>query len=135
VYKDAFLVYAYYALDEDALAELHLKSFLQFASIQVQDYLKLSLDLISIGRQAIALDLLNKALKLDGANQVVLAEALKLDLELSDLLSIQARLETYLTTRRPDQALLQACYDKLVGDRFMFERNRALLLMKLRAYL
>lgn len=135
VYKDACLVYAYYALDEDALAELHLKSFLQFASIQVQDYLKLALDLISIGRQAIALDLLNKALKLDGANQVVLAEALKLDLELSDLLSIQARLETYLTTRRPDQALLQACYDKLVGDRFMFERNRALLLMKLRAYL
>ena len=135
VYKDACLVYAYYALDEDALAELHLKSFLQFASIQVQDYFKLALDLISIGRQAIALDLLNKALKLDGANQVVLAEALKLDLELSDLLSIQARLETYLTMRRPDQALLQACYDKLVGDRFIFERNRALLLMKLRSYL
>lgn len=134
-YKDACLVYAYYALDEDALAELHLKSFLQFASIQVQDYFKLALDLISIGRQAIALDLLNKALELDGANQAVLAEALKLDLELSDLLTIQARLETYLTTRRPDQALLQACYDKLVGDRFMFGRNRALLLMKLRAYL
>lgn len=135
VYRDSCLVYAYFALDEDALAELHLKSFLQFASIQVQDYLNLARDLISIGRQAIALDLLNKALELDGANQVILAEALKLDLGLSDLMSIQARLENYLTTRRPDQALLQACYDKLVGDRFMFERNRAFLLMKLRAYL
>lgn len=140
--KYAFVAYAHYALAEDALAELHLRSFLQFANDQARDYLKshqardylqLAQDLKSIGREEIALDLLNQALELDDGNQTVLAEALKLDLDLSDFQSIQVRLESYLTTRRPRKDLLQACYDKLVSDGFMFERNRAPLLMKLRA--
>lgn len=142
--KYAFVAFAHYALAEDALAELHLKSFLQFANDQARDYLKshqardylqLALDLKSIGREEIAMDLLNQALELDDGNQTVLAEALKLDLDLSDFQSIQVRLESYLTTRRPRKDLLQACYDNLVSDGFMFERNRAPLLMKLRAAL
>jgi Tfp pilus assembly protein PilF len=133
LYRDSYLSCYYYALNEDALAELHLKSFLQFANKRALEHLSLALDLITIGRQEIALELLHKALELDGSNQAVLVEALKLELELADLRSIQVRLEAYLKTRRPDKALLQTCYDKLVGDRFMFERDRAYLLRKLRA--
>ena len=135
VYKSSLLTYAYYALAEDALAELSLKSFLQFANVPAQDYLMLAKDLIAIERQDVALDLLKKALELDDDNQAVLAAALKLELELSDLQSIQALLEPYLTLRGPNKILLQACYDKLVSDRFMFEKSRTPLLTKLRASL
>lgn len=135
MFLDAFLAYAYFSLKQDTLGDLHLKSFMQFSGHQATDFGQLALDLISIGRQEIALEMLKKALELDDGNQALLAEALKLELELSDLESIQARLERYLATRRPDKVLLKACYDKLVGDRFMFERNRTPLLTKLRTYL
>ena len=131
--KESYVSYGYYALNEDALAELHLKSFLRIEKKSSSDYLNLARDLITIGRQKIALDLLHKALELDSANQAVIVEALKLELELADLPSIKIRLDAYLKTRRPDKALLQTCYEKLVGDRFMFERDRASLLRKLRA--
>ena len=79
------------------------------------DFEKLALNLIAVDRQEVALEMLKKALELDDKNQAVLAEALKLELELSDLESIQARLELYLATRRPDKMLLKTCYDKPWG--------------------
>lgn len=135
MYLDALLACAHFSLKQDTLADLHIKSFMQFSGHQAMDFGQFALDLIAIDRQEIALEMLKKALELDDENQAVLAEALKLELELSDLESIQARLELYLATRRPDKMLLKTCYDKLVGDRFMFDRNRTPLLMKLRAYL
>ena len=135
MYLDALLACAHFNLSQDALAHLHLKLFMQFSDHQAMDYRQFALDLIAIDRHEIAINMLDKALELDAGNQTVLAEALKVELELSDFESIEVRLESYLESRRPDKALLKVCYDKLVSDRFMFERNRKSLLMKLHAYM
>lgn len=112
-----------------------LSSFLAQPGIRAENYLVVARRLTEVGARTDARRVLAQAVKTDPLNQPALSALLRLDLELNRPDDLTAGLARLLTMRKPDPALLQAAFDKLGGDLFLFRADRADLLQKVRAAL
>jgi tetratricopeptide (TPR) repeat protein len=115
--------------------QLSLSSFIAQPGLRADNLLVVSRRLNEIGVRAEARRVLAQAVKTDPLNQPALTALVRLDLELNRPDDLAAGLVPLLTMRRPDPVLLQAVYDKLGGDLFLFRTDRADLLRKVRAAL
>jgi Tfp pilus assembly protein PilF len=115
--------------------QLGLSSFIAQPGLRADNLLVVSRRLIEIGVRADARRVLAQAVKTDPLNQPALTALVRLDLELNRPDDLAAGLVPLLTMRKPDPALLQAAFDKLGGDLFLFRADRADLLQKVRAAL
>ncbi len=120
---------------DDAGGHLILTDFINQPGIRPDNLIAVSRHLAEVGARAEARRVLAQAVKADPLNQPALTALLKLDLELNKPDDLAAGLTQLLAMRKPDPALLQAAFDKLGGDLFLFRADRADLLQKVRAAL
>lgn len=126
---------AHYGLGDTEAAQLFLKNFLEQTNVRADNLIAVSKRLVSVGARAEARTVLDQAVKADALNQAALTSLIQLDLDLNNTEELSANVRKLLSMRKPSQALLQASYQKLGSDLFLFAPDRTALLQDLRAAL
>ncbi len=126
---------AAFAINRPDLGEIYLQNFLKGTAQMPQTYLSVSNHFSTIDRIPQARKVLSVAYQKFPKNQKILSELIAMDLELGKTERLDALLIKLLQMRRPQRELLAKAYQELGSDRFIFTKNRDLLLLQLSAIL
>lgn len=122
---------AAFAVNQPDLGEVYLQNFLKDMNQRPQTYLSIINHFLAIDRPPQARKLLTIAYQQFPKNQKILSEFIRIELELGNTENINDLLVQLLKMRRPQPELLSKAYRELSSDRFIFTKNRDILLMKL----
>ena len=122
---------AAYATKRPDLGEVYLKNFTEDTNHNAQVYLSIANHFSRIGQISKARKVLESAYRQIPANQRILSEFIKVELELGHTKNLDELLTRLLKMRRPPMELLVKAYQKLGSDRFIFTQNRETLLFQI----
>ncbi len=117
------------------LGEVYLQNFLKETRQTPYNYLNLANQFFTTERLSQAREVLTVAYRQFPKNQKILAELIKVELDLGNTEKLSELLNRLLKMRRPSVDLLTKAYQKLSSDRFIFTQNRSTLLLQIRAIL
>lgn len=123
------------ALDKTAEARPHLDHFLAQQNLRAEHLVAVSQRLLAIHAAPEARAVLTRAAEADPFNQAALTQLVKIELETNATDALPAHLHQLLKTRKPARQILQAAYDKLGSDFFLFNPEQPALLAALHAAL
>ena len=117
------------------LGEIYLQNFLEETNHTPQTYLSIANHFLTIGRVPQARKILTVAYQQIPKNQRILSELIKVELKLGNTEKLSELLTQLLKMRRPQISLLAEAYHELGSDRFIFTKNREILLLQISAIL
>jgi Flp pilus assembly protein TadD len=123
---------ASYGLGDEAGGQNFLANFVNQPNVRAENFVAVSNRLLAVGARGPARLMLAQAVKTDRLNQAALTSLIKLDVELNNAEELAAEIPRLLGMRKPDAGALQATYDKLGSDIFLFNPERTALLDKVR---
>lgn len=126
---------AAFAVGRPDLGEVYLQNFLNDTNQTPQTYLNVATHFLTIGRTPQARKILMTAYRQIPKNQRILSELIELEIELGNTEKLNELLTRLLKMRRPQIELLAKAYNNLSSDRFIFTKNRDILLLQLGAIL
>ena len=126
---------ASYAINRPDLGEIYLQHFIDEANNPPETYLAVARRFSGTDRSAQARKILSTAFHRTPANQKILSELIRVELELGNTENLNRLLTRLLQMRRPQMELIVDAYDKLGSDRFIFTPGRESLLLQLSAIL
>jgi tetratricopeptide (TPR) repeat protein len=122
---------ASYGINRPDFGDIYLNEFLSGENIGPQQFFAVARRLIKIEQPHKARRVLVKAFELTPTNQMVLAELIKIELQLGYTENLNNLLKRFLQMRRPQPEIIVEAYRKLGSDRFIFTPNRESLLIDL----
>ncbi len=126
---------ALFGLGDEPGGRLALRNFINQPGLRAENLLAVSRRLIEIGARSDAREVLAKAVKTDPLSQPALTQLITLDLEFNNTDALATNIASLTKMRRPDAKVLQAAFDKLSGDLFLFRDDRTALLQQVRTAL
>jgi len=126
---------ASYAINRPDLGEIYLQHFIDEANNPPQTYLAVARRFSDTDRSPQAQKILSTAYQRTPANQKILSELIRVELELGNTENLNRLLTRLLQMRRPQMELIVEAYNKLGSDRFLFTPSRETLLLQLSAIL
>lgn len=126
---------ASYGNNRPDLGDIYLTDFIEDRTTRPETFLAVARRFSNIDRPQQARRVLMGAYESASSNQKVLAELIRVELELGNTENLNKLLGRYLQMRRPDTGLLLEAYRKLGSDRFIFTKDRESLLLELSAIL
>ncbi len=126
---------AHYGRNDPAAGLMAYNRLLAGTRLPAENLLKLSNLLYETGASKPAHDLLVRTAAADPQNQAVLSRLIEMDLELSNLDALPARLQHLVTMRKPSRELLARAASALGSDRWLFLRERSPALDAIREHL
>ena len=126
---------ASYGTNRPDLGEIYLQYFIDEANNPAQTYLAVARRFSNIDRAPQARKILKTAMQGTPANQKILSELIRVELELGNTENLNHLLTRLLQMRRPQMDIIVDAYNKLGSDRFIFTPSRESLLLQLSAIL
>jgi hypothetical protein len=126
---------ASFGLGDEPAGQIFLTNFVSQPSVRAENFVAVSNRLLAVGARAPARLMLAQAVKTDRLNQAALTSLINLDAELDNAEGLAAEIPRLLGMRKPSAAALQAAYDKLGSDIFLFNPDRTFLLDQVRTAL
>jgi Tfp pilus assembly protein PilF len=126
---------ASYGTNRPDLGEIYLQHFIDEANNPPQTYLAVARRFTNIDRAPQARKILSTAMQRTPANQKILSELIRVELELGNTENLNHLLTRLLQMRRPQMEIIVDAYNKLGSDRFIFTPSRESLLLQLSAIL
>jgi tetratricopeptide (TPR) repeat protein len=126
---------ASYGTNRPDLGEIYLQYFIDEENNPAQTYLAVARRFSNIDRAPQARKILSTAMQRTPANQKILSELIRVELELGNTENLNHLLTRLLQMRRPQMDIIVDAYNKLGSDRFIFTPSRESLLLQLSAIL
>jgi hypothetical protein len=126
---------ASFGLGDEPGGQAFLANFLGLPNVRAENFVAVSNRLLAIGAQGPAREMLAQAVKADRLNQAALTNLIKLDVGLDNADGLAAEIPRLLGMRKPNPDVLQAAFDKLGSDIFLFNPERTALLDQVRTAL
>jgi Tfp pilus assembly protein PilF len=124
-----------FGLGDEAGGHLALTNFINQPGLRAENLLVVSRRLLDVGARADARRVLAQAVKADPLSQPALSKLIQLDLEFNNTDALAANIGRLTKMRKPGPEILQAVFDKLGSDLFLFRNDRTTLLQQVRAAL
>ncbi len=120
---------------EMELGNLYLNNFKNSSRATPGQLYQAALRYRDMGMDPQALVLLQESYRRDNRNERVLATLIEVEMSLGAFFSLETHIKDLLAMRRPDYDQVEAIYNGLLSDRFLFTGNRDNLLEGLEAIL
>lgn len=122
---------AYFGAGDSELGQLYLKNFLESKQTNSGQLFQAAKRYKEVGMPDQALAILGEAYSRDAKNEVVLANMIQVEMDLGAFFSLDQHLKALFQLRRPGYDLIGEIHDELQSDRFLFTKDRSLLLQDL----
>lgn len=122
---------AYFGAGDSELGQLYLKNFLESKQTNSGQLFQAAKRYKEVGMPDQALAILEEAYSRDAKNEVVLANMIQVEMDLGAFFSLDQHLKALFQLRRPGYDLIGEIHDELQSDRFLFTKDRSLLLQDL----
>jgi len=126
---------ASYGINRPDLGEIYLEHFISNANNAPETHLAVARRFSDTDRSSQARKILSTAYHQTPANQKILSELIRVELDLGNTENLNRLLTRLLQMRRPQMELIADAYNKLGSDRFLFTPSRETLLLRLSAIL